>query len=105
MSSGRSLPQFNLGVQGEIQGDSHKGIKVKYVTYVKSVFAFPASMTANQMSDMSSLSTSHKNVESRIYAKADSLKGFYQTNQALDDEEFVNRIKNFMNMLHQATFH
>ncbi|GFV90792.1 hypothetical protein TNCV_2323611 [Trichonephila clavipes] len=24
MSSGRSLPQFNLGVQGGIQGDSHK---------------------------------------------------------------------------------
>ncbi|GFT53688.1 uncharacterized protein TNCV_5083541 [Trichonephila clavipes] len=25
MSSGRSLPQFNLGVQGEIQGDPHSG--------------------------------------------------------------------------------
>ncbi|GFW20337.1 uncharacterized protein TNCV_3457751 [Trichonephila clavipes] len=25
MSSGRSLPQFNLGVQGGIQGDSHSG--------------------------------------------------------------------------------
>ncbi|GFU24497.1 hypothetical protein TNCV_2264561 [Trichonephila clavipes] len=24
MSSGRSLPQINLGVQGGIQGDSHK---------------------------------------------------------------------------------
>ncbi|GFS88997.1 hypothetical protein TNCV_3578221 [Trichonephila clavipes] len=24
MSSGRSLPQFNLGVQGGFQGDSHK---------------------------------------------------------------------------------
>ncbi|GFY79496.1 hypothetical protein TNIN_155531 [Trichonephila inaurata madagascariensis] len=75
-----------------------------FALFIQSVFAFPASMTANQMSDMSSLSTGHKNVESRIYAKADSLKGFYQTNQALDDEDFVNRIRNFMNMLHQATF-
>ncbi|GFR21399.1 hypothetical protein TNCT_734271 [Trichonephila clavata] len=73
--------------------------------FIQSMFAFPASMTSDQMSDKSSLSTGHTNVESRIFAKANSLKGFYQTNHALDDDEFENRIRNFMNMLHQATFH
>ncbi|GFV72206.1 DUF4817 domain-containing protein [Trichonephila clavipes] len=30
MSSGHSLPQINLGVQGGIQGDSHKSLAIVY---------------------------------------------------------------------------
>ncbi|GFW02129.1 hypothetical protein TNCV_4854691 [Trichonephila clavipes] len=33
MSSGRSLPQFNLGVQGGIQGDSHSCSEKQHGAY------------------------------------------------------------------------